>query len=121
MTCAISGDSDIYGLGVRIGLYLTGLACILARLFVPKQAKNLASGLHALSFALTLALVKNVLEGRPAMLELYIIIATTQLLILMMLICGALFGGFWSGLSTVLVSTFQAGVSQWVVWLRPVR
>jgi hypothetical protein len=52
------------------------------------------------------------------MLELYIIIATTQLLILMMLICGALFGGFLSGLSTVLVSTFQAGVSQWVVWRR---
>jgi hypothetical protein len=43
MTCTISGVSDIYGLGVRIGLYLTGLACILARLFVPKQAKNLAS------------------------------------------------------------------------------
>jgi hypothetical protein len=36
----------------------------------------------------------------------------------MMLICGALFGGFWSGLSTVLVSTFQAGVPQWVVWRR---
>jgi hypothetical protein len=118
MTCIVSGDSDLYGLGVRIGLYLTGTACILAKIFAPSRAGGLISGLHVLIFAITLTLIKNVIQGRPAMLELYIVLTTTQILNLMLQISGAAFSGIASALSTALVTVAQFAVTLWICWGR---
>ncbi|KAF8243039.1 hypothetical protein K440DRAFT_664409 [Wilcoxina mikolae CBS 423.85] len=116
MTCIVKGDSDIYGLGVRIGLYLTGLSCILARVFAPSRAGGLTSGLHVLIFALNLALIKNVMQGRPAMLELYIVLTTTQIITLMLALSGAMFSGITSAVSSTLVVISQFIITLWVCW-----
>jgi len=116
MTCIVNGDSDIYGLGVRIGLYLTGLSCILARVFAPSRAGGLTSGLHVLIFALNLTLIKNVLIGRPAMLELYIVLTTTQILTIMLALSGAMFSGITSAVSSTLVVISQFIITLWICW-----
>ena len=116
MACEVDGDSDLYGLGVRLGLYLTGVACILARIFAPTRAGGLTSGLHVLTFALNLTLLKNVLQGRPAMLELYMVVALTQILTLMLALSGAMFSGVASAAASVLVVVFQLAVTLWVAW-----
>jgi hypothetical protein len=118
MSCAVAGDSDLYGLGVRLGLYLTGAACILAKIFAPSRAGGLTSGLHVLSFAITLTLIKNVIQGRPAMLELYLVLTTTQILNLMLQLSGAAFSGIVSAVSTALVTVAQFVVTLWVCWGR---
>jgi hypothetical protein len=110
MSYVVAGDSDLYGLGVRLGLYLTGAACILARIFAPSRAGVLTSGLHVLTFAITLTLIKNVIQGRPARLELYLVLATTQLMKLMLQISGAAFSGVASAVSTALVSCHGGSV-----------
>lgn len=116
MACEVNGDSDLYGLGVRLGLYLTGVACILARIFAPTRAGGLTSGLHVLTFALNLTLLKNVLQGRPAMLELYMVMALTQILTLMLVLSGAIFSGVTSAAASVLVVFSQFVVTLWVAW-----
>jgi hypothetical protein len=77
--CTVIGDSDIYGLGVRLGLYLTNLALLLAYCFAPSAVDSIRSALHTFTFAFHSVLIKNVLDNRPAMLEMYIALWMTAL------------------------------------------
>jgi len=40
-SCTIVGDNNMYGLGIRLGLYLQLIATVLAAGWVPKQAENM--------------------------------------------------------------------------------
>lgn len=116
MACEVKGDSDLYGLGVRLGLYLTGVSCVLKFLFVPRGAEGLASGMLTLLFSINLGMLKNVLQGRPAMLEMYIMAELSYILISMLVFSGAMFNGVSSVIASVVVFAFQMIASLWVAW-----
>lgn len=55
--CKISGNNDMYGLGIRIGFYLQWYGAILARWIAPSEVKNLAFSLDIFVAATFLALI----------------------------------------------------------------
>lgn len=71
-----------------------------------------------LSFAITLTLIKNVCQGRPAMLELYMVLTATQFPNLMLIISGAAFSGVTSTAASTLALVSQSAVTLWVCWGR---
>lgn len=56
-TCGFMGDSDIYGLGIRIGYYTQAIAVWFANFFVVSQASILRSINRLFAFALVVGLV----------------------------------------------------------------
>ena len=116
MDCNVDGDSDLYGLGARLGQYLSGVSCILTCILRPERTGGVVSGLLIQAFVLILGLLKNVLQGRPAMLEMYIVFELVTLLISMLSYSGAMLNSLTSVAATILVITFQMFVSLWVGW-----
>jgi hypothetical protein len=115
-SCVIPGDSDLFGLGVRLGVYLTGLSSLLSRLLCFTRSISITSSLSLLSFVLIIALVKNILtDNSPAMLNLYLINTMTHLIIMILSFSGGGSGSLASGLITVLLTLTQYGVL-WIAW-----
>jgi hypothetical protein len=55
--CGFQGNPDMYGLGLRLGIYLQWLACNLSLTFVAHPEKDLPDASLVYSFAIALALV----------------------------------------------------------------
>jgi hypothetical protein len=54
--CKIEGNSDMYGLGIRLGYYFQWYGAILARWLAPSEVKNLAFSMDVFVAATFLAL-----------------------------------------------------------------
>jgi hypothetical protein len=54
--CGFMGNSDAYGLGIRLGIYLQWLASIIAAAFLPSEGASLADAYLVFSAALTISL-----------------------------------------------------------------
>jgi hypothetical protein len=61
--CVVAGDSDIFGLGVRIGFYLTGLSLILSKIFCPSRLSGIATSIGLLQYVIFFALIKKCPSG----------------------------------------------------------
>lgn len=75
-TCGFEGNSDIYGLGIRLGLYLQWLSAYLTRHLLPEAVPDLAGVTFIFEFALLVAalvLSKSTIETYAT--ELVILIA----------------------------------------------
>ncbi|RMZ67767.1 short-chain dehydrogenase reductase SDR [Pyrenophora seminiperda CCB06] len=72
-TCHISGNSDMYGLGIRIGFYLQWLSAPIVPLIAPKETSSLQTS-HAFFVSITfLGLVIETLLKDLDVVEIYII------------------------------------------------
>ncbi|CAG8676260.1 16797_t:CDS:2 [Acaulospora colombiana] len=57
--CGFVGDGNMYGKGIRIGMYLQWITSSLAYNFVPEEALNIANSLISLSVGLIYITVNN--------------------------------------------------------------
>jgi hypothetical protein len=55
--CGFKGNPDMYGLGLRLGVYLQWLACNLSLTFVSQPEKDLPDASLVFSFAIALAII----------------------------------------------------------------
>jgi predicted branched-subunit amino acid permease len=55
--CKISGNSDMYGLGIRLGYYFQWYGAIMARWIAPSEVKTLAFSIDLFVAATFLALI----------------------------------------------------------------
>jgi hypothetical protein len=55
--CGFVGNSDFYGLGIRLGVYMQWLASLIAYASLPGERRGLACGYAIFSFALAIALL----------------------------------------------------------------
>ncbi|KAH6684596.1 hypothetical protein B0J14DRAFT_16026 [Halenospora varia] len=68
--CTLYGDSDLYGLGVRISFYLQfGVGLVGVWVGSTKEIKSLRLGFNTLSSALFIVLLRNANRGSFALLE----------------------------------------------------
>ncbi|KAH8682914.1 hypothetical protein BGZ60DRAFT_551817 [Tricladium varicosporioides] len=68
--CTLHGDSDLYGLGVRISFYLQfGVGLVGVWVGSTKEIKSLRLGFNTLSSALLIVLFRNANRGSFALLE----------------------------------------------------
>lgn len=73
-SCEIVGDTDIYGIGVRISYYLAFWSGIIAVLFNHKNAvRDCRKGLNIISSAVFITVVRNTVQGSFALFEWYIV------------------------------------------------
>lgn len=56
-TCGFAGNADLYGFGVRLGLYLQWAATITANIFLPAEASNMRTINGCFQLALLIGLV----------------------------------------------------------------
>ncbi len=69
-TCRLIGDPDLYGLGVRLGYYLSFFAGVLALAAnVNKGIENSLKAINAIFAAILIALVHNTTVGSLVVLE----------------------------------------------------
>lgn len=74
--CYLYGDSDLYGLGVRLSFYLQYLAAVICIGFQrSNELKSLRLGFSTLSFAMIIGLYRNVKRVSFALMEWYIVSA----------------------------------------------
>jgi len=76
-TCTFEGNSDMYGLGIRLGFYITWLSGILAGWLAPGEVKGIAFTLDVFVFATFLALVIQVALDSLKVVEVYIVLLLT--------------------------------------------
>lgn len=67
--CTIIGDTDIYGRGIRLGLYLQWTATVLAHLVAPDQINNIRVLSNTLAVALFINLFRNAGSGDLIVVE----------------------------------------------------
>src|SRR5271155_2495015 len=73
-SCNIIGDTDIYGIGVRISYYLAFWAGFIAMLANHKSAvRDCRKGVNIISFAVCIIVIRNTVQGSFALLEWYIV------------------------------------------------
>ncbi|KAL4942967.1 hypothetical protein BDV06DRAFT_221658 [Aspergillus oleicola] len=69
-SCAILGDGDVYGIGVRLGYYFAWASGLLAVAFDNTQAvRDARKGVSVISLAIFAILIRNTLNGSFAILE----------------------------------------------------
>ncbi|KAI5800866.1 hypothetical protein FPQ18DRAFT_301490 [Pyronema domesticum] len=114
----VAGGSDIFGFGVRIGFYLTGLSLILSKIFCPSRLSGIATSIGLLEYAIFFALIKNVLQGSPAMLNLYLVFLLTQVISLMFQVVYENYVGRFhaEGLRGVIFFLFEMIIVIWIVF-----
>jgi hypothetical protein len=54
--CGFIGSSDLYGLGIRLGIYLQWICSMIANIFLPSERRYLAATYLVFTFALLVAL-----------------------------------------------------------------
>ncbi|KAJ2900733.1 hypothetical protein MKZ38_002269 [Zalerion maritima] len=63
-SCDLVGDSDIYGIGLRLSYYLASFSAIIALFTGNKSSmKDCLKGINVISFAVLIILIKNTAEG----------------------------------------------------------
>lgn len=74
--CKIEGNSDMYGLGIRLGFYFQWYGAILARWLAPSEVKGLAFSFNVFVAATFLALVISTLTDIDSLepVETYIVL-----------------------------------------------
>ncbi|CCX30651.1 Protein of unknown function [Pyronema omphalodes CBS 100304] len=63
----VAGGSDIFGFGVRIGFYLTGLSLILSKIFCPSRLSGIATSIGLLELSTKTTLAVSMLRGSGAL------------------------------------------------------
>ncbi|KAF5707582.1 hypothetical protein FMUND_11016 [Fusarium mundagurra] len=76
-SCKIIGDPNMYGLGIRIGLYLHYLAVVLAALLAPDQVKKICLTFCAIGFVSLAGVYRNASNGAFIALEWQIMLLLT--------------------------------------------
>jgi hypothetical protein len=76
-TCVLIGNSDMYGLGIRLGYYLQWLTTIAAAWIAPSEVPSLRLANFFFVSATLLALLVQVALGNPEAVEIYIILLFT--------------------------------------------
>ena len=73
-SCDIIGDTDIYGIGVRISYYIAFWSGIIAMIFSHSSAiRDCRKGLNIISSAVFVTVIRNTLQGSFAVFEWYIV------------------------------------------------
>lgn len=99
LECSVPGDPDLYGLGIRVGIYLQIISTLVTNHFVPKSASsNLTANLIFVS-ALAIALIRSLTLSK----EFYFV----EGFILLQLIL-AFFLGVTSGIWFALMDAFTS-------------
>lgn len=57
--CAVKGQQDIYGMGVRVGLYMQWYSMVLAYLYMADEASGLMITNYVFSIAVAIASLVN--------------------------------------------------------------
>lgn len=76
-TCTINGNTDMYGLGVRLGFYITWYGSILAAWIAPDEFESVAFTLDLFVAATFLALIIGTARNAVQPVEVYIILLLT--------------------------------------------
>jgi hypothetical protein len=61
--CGFVGNSDVYGLGVRLGVYLQWISTVLANVYLPNERRGMVAASLAYSIAMFIALLVLVFDG----------------------------------------------------------
>jgi hypothetical protein len=97
--CGFLGNSDVYGLGVRLGVYLQWIASLIANAYLPMERRGLVAATVAYSIAMFIALLVLVFQGG----DLYLV----EVIVLLYL----LIGGTTSVVGTFLDFTDEDAIS----------
>jgi hypothetical protein len=62
-TCSLPGDSDLYGLGIRIGVYTQLLSTLITNHFLPDDVSGNSTSNLIFLCALTLAIIRSIASG----------------------------------------------------------
>lgn len=74
-SCAIEGNADMYGLGIRLGFYLQWLASVLANLLMTKaEIHTTRFAMNTYTSAVFVALVVQITRGTATALDTYIVL-----------------------------------------------
>ncbi|OAA59193.1 hypothetical protein SPI_06395 [Niveomyces insectorum RCEF 264] len=119
--CHIVGDTDIYGIGVRIGYYLTWFAAVLAvGINSNKGITDTLKAVNVMFCAVLIVLIRNVGLGSFAVLEWQIAVGLVLILPLSPLIFAFILGGpglaSW-GVLFVLYGLY-ACLLPWLFWMK---
>lgn len=72
-SCTIAGDPDVYGIGIRIGLYLQWAAVLVATIFNPSQTRVARTTTNILSVSVFINTFRTLSENNLVALEWYIV------------------------------------------------
>lgn len=81
-SCQIIGDSDIYGIGIRISFYLQWASLMLAIWLAPETTKNIRVSTNIVSVALFINVFRSVNSDSLVLLEFYLVSWMTIILLL---------------------------------------
>lgn len=79
-SCTIEGDPDVYGIGIRIGLYLQWAAILVATIFNPSQTRIGRTTCNILILSIFINTFRTLSEHNLVALEWYIVIWLTWVL-----------------------------------------
>ncbi|KAK4458474.1 hypothetical protein QBC42DRAFT_276589 [Cladorrhinum samala] len=120
-SCQIIGDPDIYGIGVRLGYYLTFFAGAIAVCSRNKRAMGeTIKPINIIFCAVLIALIRNTLKGSFALLEWQITILSVWSLPTFLCVLIFTFGSArpasWA--IYLLLSSIYLGLTPWLYWTR---
>lgn len=114
-SCRLIGDTDLYGIGVRVSYYLAFFAGTIALAFGNSRAvRDTKKGTAVLGFALFIIFVRNALQGGLAVFEWQLLLQTVFVLVTAAFLPLAFVGGIASSAALAVVYGLFAVVAPWV-------
>jgi hypothetical protein len=72
--CSLEGNDDLYGLGIRLGVYCSLLATLYAKYFLPAALKGTMTTNAVFIFAILIAVIKSSASGGLATVEAFVML-----------------------------------------------